>query len=137
MNVTPYLFFNGRCDEALAFYGDALGARVEMLSRFNEAPELPPGVPASHGEKVMHVSLRIGDSVVMASDGMGGNASEFKGFSLSLDYADVDQARRAFDALAQGGRILMPMDETFFATIFGMVCDRFGVQWMVGVMQKS
>ena len=136
MQVTPYLFFSGRCDEALAFYRDALGAKVEMLSRFSEAPELPPGVSPDHGAKVMHVSFRSGDSVLMASDGMADGAAQFKGFSLSLDYADVDQARRAFEALAQGGKVLMPLDATFFATIFGMVCDRFGVQWMVGVMHK-
>ena len=136
MQVQPYLFFNGRCDEALAFYRDALGAQVERLSRFREAPELPPGVPADHGDKVMHVSFRIGDSVLMASDGMAGGPGEFKGFSLSLDYADVDRARRAFDALAQGGTVLMPLQATFFASLFGMVGDRFGVQWMVGVMHK-
>ena len=137
MQVTPYLFFNGRCDEALAFYRDALGAQVERLSRFNEAPQLPPGATPDHGDKVMHVSFRVGDSVLMASDGMPDGAAQFTGFSLSLDYEDVDQARRAFEALSQGGKIVMPLDATFFATLFGMVCDRFGIQWMVGVMHKS
>ena len=137
MQVTPYLFFKGRCDEALAFYRDALGATVDRIARFKEAPEQPPGASAEHADKVMHASFRVGDSQLMASDGMADGTTQFKGFALSLDYADVAQARRAFDALAQGGKVVMPMDQTFFATIFGMVTDRFGMEWMVGVMQKS
>ena len=135
MQVQPYLFFNGRCEEALAFYRDALGAKVDMLMRFKDAPE-QSGAPAGNGDKVMHASFHVGDSLLMASDGMADGTTEFKGFSLSLNYADVDEARRAFDALAQGGRVVMPLDKTFFATIFGMASDRFGVQWMVGVMPK-
>ena len=137
MQVQPYLFFEGRCEEAIEFYRQALGAQVEMLMRFKDSPEPPsPDCAPASGEKVMHVALRIGDSVVMASDGMAGGNPEFKGFSLSLDYADDAQARRAFEALAQGGKVVMPLDKTFFASIFGMVVDRFGVQWMVGVMSK-
>jgi PhnB protein len=136
MQIQPYLFFDGRCEEAIEFYRQALGAQVDMLMRFKDSPEPPAGdcAPAS-GDKVMHAALRIGDSVLMASDGMAaGNSPEFKGFSLSINLADEAQARRVFDALALGGTIVMPLDKTFFASIFGMVGDRFGVQWMVGVM---
>jgi PhnB protein len=136
MQIQPYLFFNGRCEEAIEFYRQALGAQVDMLMRFKDSPEPPPAdrAPVS-GDKVMHAAFRIGDSVLMASDGMAaGNAPEFKGFSLSLNLADEAQARRVFDALAQGGNIVMPLAKTFYASIFGMVRDRFGVQWMVGVM---
>lgn len=137
MHIQPYLFFNGRCEEAIEFYRQALDAQVDMLMRFKDSPQAPSGdcAPQS-GDKVMHASLRIGDSVVMASDGMGDGAPEFKGFSLSLGFDEDAQARRAFDALAQGGTVVMPLGPTFYASIFGMVADRFGVQWMVGVMLK-
>ncbi len=137
MQVQPYLFFDGRCEEAIEFYRQALGAQVEMLMRFRDSPEPPPpGCAPNSGDKIMHAALRIGDGVVMASDGMANGTPEFKGFSLSLDYPDEAQARRVFDALAHGGNVVMPLDKTFFASIFGMVADRFGVQWMVGVMSK-
>lgn len=134
MQVQPYLFFDGRCEEAIDFYRQALGAQVDMLMRFRDSPEPPIGAAPGSGDKVMHAALRIGDSVVMASDGMAGGQPEFKGFSLSLNLGDEAEARRVFDALAQGGTVTMPLGKTFFASIFGMVGDRFGVQWMVGVM---
>jgi len=136
MHIQPYLFFDGRCEEAVEFYRQALGAQVDMLMRFKDNPEPPPeGQGPANGDKVMHAALRIGDSVLMASDGMAaGNAPEFKGFSLSINLSDEAQARSVFDALAQGGSVVMPLAKTFYASIFGMVRDRFGVQWMVGVM---
>jgi PhnB protein len=139
MQIQPYLFFDGRCEEALDFYRDALGAQVEMLMRFTDSPEPPGGACAPGNEdKVMHAAFRIGDSVVMASDGMAaGGQPEFKGFSLSLNLADEGAARRVFEALSKDGKVVMPLDRTFFASIFGMVSDRFGVQWMVGVMPAS
>ena len=137
MQVQPYLFFQGRCEEAIDFYRQALGAQVERLMRFGESPDHSQagGAPGQENQ-VMHAALRIGDSMLLVSDGMSGGQPEFKGFSLSLDYPDEAQARRVFDALAQGGKVVMPLDKTFFASIFGMVSDRFGVQWMVGVMSK-
>jgi PhnB protein len=129
---TPYLFFDGRCEEALEFYKKALGAKVEMLMRFKESPDPPPPDCApTDSNKVMHASLRIGDAVVMASDGMAQGKPEFKGFSLSVDAKDEADADRKFAALADGGQVQMPLGETFFARRFGMVADKFGVGWMV------
>ena len=129
MQVQPYLFFNGRTEEALTFYRDAIGARIEMLMRNRDAPEPPVGCPPDSGDQVLHAAFRIGDSVLLASDGPvpGG----FNGFALSLYGSDAADVRRKFDALAAGGRVNMPVSETFFATAFGMLVDRFGVHWMV------
>ena len=135
MQIQPYLFFNGRCEEAINFYRKALGAEVEMMMRFNESPDpLPPGMLAPGFEnKVMHASVRIGGAVVMASDGMAAGDTEFKGFSLSIDAPDAASVDRLFNALAEGGSVTMPAGKTFWSPWFGMVTDRFGVGWMVGV----
>lgn len=134
MHVQPYLFFEGRCEEAIKFYKRAVGAEVLMLMRFGESPELPPpgAVPSGSEDKVMHACLRIGDTEVMASDG-GCNAGSrgFQGFSLSLSIADEAEAGRVFAALADGGEVRMPLGRTFFSPCFGMLADRFGVGWMV------
>ena len=129
MQIQPYLFFNGRTEEALHFYRDAIGARIEMLMRNRDAPEPPVGCPPDSAEQVLHAAFRVGESVVLASDGPvpGG----FNGFALSLYASDAADARSKFDALAAGGRVSMPVSETFFATAFGMLVDRFGVHWMV------
>jgi PhnB protein len=136
MAVQPYLFFNGRCEEAVEFYQHALGAEVGMLMRFKESPEPPPPdkVPAGSGEKVMHAELKIGDTVVMASDGNCTGEPQFAGFSLSLTVANAVDADRVFNALAEGGQVQMPMGPTFWSPRFGMVADRFGVGWMINVM---
>jgi PhnB protein len=135
MLVQPYLLFNGRCEEALDFYRDTLGVTIEMLMRFKDSPEPPsPDCAPVSGELVMHASFRIGDSVLMASDGQGNDAPDFKGFSLSLTTADVDEAQRKFTALGEGGQVVMPLGRTFFAPGFGMLVDRFGVSWMVLAM---
>ena len=133
--VQPYLFFGGRCDEAIAFYRTALGAEVEMIMKFKDSPEPPPpGVlPPGFENKVMHASFRVGGSTVMASDGCG-QESTFGGFSLSLAVATEAEADRAFNALAQGGQITMPLAKTFWSPRFGMVTDRFGLGWMVSVV---
>ena len=135
MQIQPYLFFNGRCEEAVEFYRKALGAEVEMMMRFKDSPDpLPPGMLAPGFEnKVMHASLRIGGAVIMASDGMAADATEFKGFSLSIDAPDAAGVDRLFNALAEGGTVTMPAGKTFWSPWFGMVTDRFGVGWMVGV----
>jgi PhnB protein len=135
MTIQPYLFFNGRCDEAIEHYTRALGAQVEMRMRYREAPDPPPPgmLPPGSEDKVMHASLRIADAVVMMSDGTCGGAPAFDGFSLSYTARDEAAARRAFDALAEGGSITMPMGRTFWSPCFGMLKDRFGVGWMVTV----
>jgi PhnB protein len=136
MYLQSYLFFDGRCDEAIEFYRKALGAKVEMLMRFKESPEPPaPGcMPAGSENKVMHSSLRIGDTVVMASDGMCTGKPSFQGFSISIAVANEAEADRVFAALAEGGQAQMPLAKTFWSPRFGMVADRFGVSWMVGVV---
>jgi PhnB protein len=135
MFVQPYLFFDGRCDEALAFYQAKLGAKVEMLMRFKESPEPPPPgcLPENSDEKVMHASFRIGDTVVMASDSMARGEPAFKGFSLSITAANEREADRLFEALGDGGQVQLPLAKTFFSPKFGMVADKFGVSWMVVV----
>ena len=133
MKIQPYLFFDGQTDEALAFYRRVLGAEVLMLMRFNESPDPPPPgmVPPGSENKVMHACMRIGDSEVMASDGMCAGKPAFEGVSLSLDVSSEAEADRLFNALAEGGQVQMPIGKTFFSPRFGMVADRFGVSWMV------
>ncbi len=131
--VQTYLFFEGRCEEAIEFYQQALGAEVMMLMRFKDSPEPPqPGCVAPGSEnKIMHASFRIGDNIVMASDGRCTGKANFQGFSLSLTMPAEAEAKRLFAALADGGQVLMPQAKTFFSPCFGMVADRFGVLWMV------
>ncbi len=135
MQVQPYLFFDGRCEEAVEFYRRALGAEVTMLMRFKESPEPPqPGmVPPGAENKVLHACFRIGDSVVLASDFNCTGQANFQGFSLSLSVRDEAEAKRRFAALADGGQAQMPLAKTFFSPSFGVVADRFGVSWMVYV----
>ena len=132
MPVQPYLFFNGCCEEAIEFYQKALGAEVMMQLRFAQAPDQSMILPGN-AEKIMHARLRIGDAIVLMSDGMCSGEAKFDGFSLSLTVADVADADQRFNALAEGGQIRMPLDKTFFSPRFGMVADKFGVGWMVYV----
>ncbi|RYU57155.1 VOC family protein [Methylolobus aquaticus] len=134
MHVRTYLFFDGRCDEALAFYREALGAEVEALMRFSENPDPPTAdcqMPPGWENKVMHASLRIGDTTLMASDGRSAQQPDFQGFSLVLNAADEAEADRLFAVLNEGGHVQMPLGKTFFSPRFGMVADRFGVSWMI------
>ena len=133
MKIEPYLFFDGRCEEAIEFYKKTLGAKVEMLMRFKDSPEPhPPGMlPPGSENKVMHAYLQIGESKVMASDGQCSGHPSFQGFSLSLVVRDEAEAERLFKSLADGGQVQMPLEKTFFSPRFGMVADRFGVSWMV------
>jgi len=135
MLVQPYLFFDGKCEEAVEFYRRALGAEVEMMMRFRDCPEpAQPGmVPPGFENKVMHAALRVGDTMVLASDGRCLGQPEFRGFALSLTAANEAEADRLFAALADGGQVQMPLSKTFFSPRFGMVADRFGVVWMVYV----
>jgi PhnB protein len=136
MVVQAYLNFDGRCEEALEFYQRALGAKVEMLMRMRESPEpLPPGmVPPGSDNKVMHCAFMIGESLLMASDGACRSAPSFKGVTLSIAVNSVAEADRVFNALADGGQVKMPIDKSFWSPRFGMISDRFGVQWMVNAI---
>jgi len=142
MQVQPYLSFEGRCEEAIEFYKKALGAKVEMMMRFKDAPQgsMPGDCGPVLQEKIMHAALKIGDTTVMASDGrMQGKPAAFQGISLSLDLKTRGDAERTFKALSEGGQVQQPLTETFFSPAFGMVADRFGVSWMVlvpGQMNK-
>ncbi len=135
MLIEPYLFFDGRCEEAIEFYRRALGAEVISMSRFKDSPEPPPPgtAPEGTGDKVMHASLRIGSTTVMVSDGSCAGKPSFTGFSLSISVSNVADAERRFAALAEGGQVRMPLAETFWTPRFGMLTDRFGVGWMVNV----
>ncbi len=135
MQVQPYLFLDGRCEEAIEFYRSKLGAQVTTLMRFKDGPEpqQPGMVPPGSENKVMHASLRIGDATVMASDGRCLGRPSFQGFSLSLTVPNAAEAERLFAALADGGQVQQPLTKTFFSERFGMVADRFGVPWMIVV----
>ena len=137
--IQPYLFFNGRCEEAVEFYRGALGAEVEMMMRYKESPEPPkPGmVPPGFENKIMHTSFRVGQTTVMASDGCSEEKPAFEGFSLAVSVRDEKEAERVFGALANGGQVRMPLAKTFWSPLFGMVADRFGIGWMVSVPHKD
>lgn len=137
-SIQPYLFFSGRCEEAIEFYRHAIGAELGMLMRFNESPDPPPPGVLQPGfeTKVMHAAFRIGDTTVMASDGRDDKGG-FQGISLSLTVTDADEAHRTFDALADGGLVQMPLEKTFWSPCFGTLVDKFGVSWMVGVAGET
>ena len=132
MQLQPYLQFDGRCEEAVTFYRDALGAEIVMLMRFKDSPD-PGMVPPGAENKVMHMRFRIGETTVLASDGRCVGKPSFQGFSLCLTVASDAEAEHFFNALADGGQVQMPLASTFFSSRFGMVADRFGVGWMVYV----
>ena len=135
MQVQPYLCFEGRCEEAIEFYRRALGAEMTALMRFKDmpGPYPPDAIPPGGENKVMHASLRVGDSVVLVSDGRCTGKATFEGVYLALQVPDAATAERLFAALAEGGQVQMPLSETFWSPRFGMVADRFGVSWMVNV----
>jgi PhnB protein len=132
MQLQPYLFFEGRCEEAARFYERALGAKIEKIVYFKDSPD-PKMCPSPDGNKVMHMSLRIGDQTVLASDGQCGGQPRFQGVSLSLQVSGEAEAKRLFAALSEGGQVQAPLTKTFFSPAFGMVADRFGVSWMIHV----
>jgi PhnB protein len=133
MKIQPYLSFDGRCEEAIEFYKKAVGAEVDMLMRWKDAPDKSMAT-SENADKVMHSSLRIGEATVMMSDGRNTGHPEFKGFSRSLMPATAAEAEKLFAALSDGGQVTMPLGKTFFSPCFGMVADKFGVSWMVVVM---
>jgi len=130
--VQPYLFFNGRCEEAVEFYRSAVGAELTMLMHFKDSPDTSMVRPGDEN-KVMHGRLRIGEPTVLVSDGQCGGHASFEGFSLSLTAPNDADAEKLFAALSEGGQVQMPISKTFFASRFGSVADRFGVSWMIYV----
>lgn len=131
--IQPYVFFSGQCEEAIEFYKKTIGAEVVFMMRYDDSPtpHQPGMVPEGWGQKIMHTTLRIGGSEIMCSDGCG--SQPFSGFSLSLSVPDEAEARRAYDALVEGGEVNMPLTKTFWSPAFGMLKDRFGMEWMVSV----
>ena len=134
--VEPYLFFSGHCEEALRVYESVLKARIEFMMRFSESPEPMEGLPPNFEEKIMHASLMIGDSRIMACDGPESTGT-FSGVALSVSLPTEEQVRSAFEALSQGGSVQMPLQETFWSPMFGMLTDRFGVPWMLTVTGEA
>ena len=130
MSVTPYLFLDGRCEDAIEFYKKALGAEVSMMMRFKKSPDTASCSPGCEN-KIMHACIKISGAPVMLSDGRNEGKTKFEGFSLSLDPKTDAEAKKMFTALAEGGQVQMPLTETFFAKSFGMVADKFGVGWMI------
>ena len=139
MVVQPYLNFDGRCEEAVEFYKSAVNAEVLMMMRHNQSPEPPPPgmVPPGSENKIMHEALKIGNSMVMGSDGACSGNPVFKGITLSLTADNDADAKRFFDGLSQGGKVHQPLMKTFFASQFGILADRFGVHWMVLVTPQQ
>ena len=135
MRTEPYLFFEGRCEEAIEFYRGAIGAEVTMMMRFGESPD-PESCGTGDKNKILHAAFKIGDSTVMASDGHCSNKPVFNGFALSIIVEDLGKCDQMFNALADGGNPFMPLAKTFYAEKFGMVTDRFGVMWMLMVYPK-
>ena len=130
MNVQTYLFFEGRCEEAIEFYRRVLDAKVDEMLRYKDSPDPEMIIPGSE-QRIMHASLRIGDTTLMASDDCRSNKTGFQGFSLSVTASDAAEAERLFNALADGGQVQMPLGKTFWSPYFGMTKDRFGVGWMI------
>jgi PhnB protein len=128
--VQPYLFFDGKCEEALDFYKGAIGAKVDMMMRFKEAPDQSQMQPNT-GEKVMHAAFHVGTTQVLASDGHCAGKPSFQGFGLALNAKNDAEAEKLFTAVGNGGQVLQPLTKTFFASKFGMVADKFGIMWMV------
>ena len=133
MKVQPYITFGGRCEEALEFYKKSIGAEVTSLMRWKESPDKDMKGPPGYEEKVMNAAFRIGETQMMADDGMGEKTAEFKGMTLCIEVADDIEAKRVFTALGEGGKVTMPLAQTFWTSSFGMLTDKFGVPWMVTV----
>jgi PhnB protein len=133
--VQPYLFFQGRCEEALEFYKRSIGAEVVLMMRMKDTPDPSMRQPGIDPEKIMHVSFKVGETIVMASDGCETTTPKFEGFALSISVATEAEADRKFNALSEGGKVTMPLEKTFWSPRFGMLTDRFGVMWMISVMQ--
>ena len=132
MRVESYLFFKGQCEEAMNFYKDTVGLEVLFMMRFSESPDQSMTQPGME-DKIMHASVKIGDTPLMMSDGDCNGEMEFKGSSLSIGLDNEDEAKRIFDAMSAGGTVTMPLMKTFWSPCFGMFKDKFGIDWMINV----
>ena len=130
MQVQPYLFFDGSCDEAIEFYKKAIGAKVGMLMRWKDSPDKSM-CTASNADKVMHAQFQVGETAILASDGRNSGQPKFDGFALTIAVQNEAEADQMFGALGEGGQVTMPMSKTFFSPRFGMLADKFGVHWMI------
>lgn len=130
MQIQPYLFFDGRCEEAIEFYKQALGAEVQMMMRFKDSPEGAMNPPGNEN-KIMHANIRIGETIVLCSDGRCEGKATFQGFALSLTVKTEAEGKKFFAAITAGGQVQMPLTKTFFSPSFGMAADKFGVTWMI------
>ena len=137
MYIEPYVFFEGRCEEAIEFYRRAAGAEVVMIMRYSESPEPPTHVPPGSEQKIMHSMIKIGDSNVMMSDGRCSGQPTFQGISLAITVANKAEAERVFKGMGEGGQVVQPPIETFFSPSFGMLTDKFGIMWMVVADQEA
>lgn len=130
MQLNPYLAFNGTCEEAFKFYESCLGGKIESVSRFAGSP-MEKHMPAGWGDKIMHARLRVGDTILMGSDGGPEHYQKPQGTSIALMVDTAEEAERVFQALSEGGSVQMPIQQTFWAVRFGMLADRYGVPWMI------
>ncbi len=137
MKVQAYISFAGRCEEALTFYKKSIGAEITGLMRWKDSPDASMKGPPGYEEKVMNVSFRVGETLLMADDGMSENKAEYKGITLAIEVADDVEAKRIFTALGEGGKVMMPLMKTFWSSSFGMLTDKFGVPWMVNVQSSE
>lgn len=130
MRVNPYLVFNGRCEEAFTFYAECLGGKIEAMLPHAGTPA-EGHVPAEWREKIMHARLSVGEDVIMGSDAPPGHFEQPKGFSVTIQLTEPAEADRIFQRLSEGATVTMPIQQTFWASRFGMLVDRFGTPWMV------
>jgi PhnB protein len=132
MQCNTYLFFNGNCEAAFAFYEKLLGGKIEAMLTHEGSPA-EGSVPADWQKKILHARMKIGDTVLMASDAPPGRQHQAGGFSVNIGLQDPAEGERIFNKLAEGGTVIMPFQETFWALRFGMLHDRFGIPWMINV----
>ena len=128
--LCPYVFYDGNCEAAFKFYEKALGAKIEMLLRNEEAPPEMPS-PPERKKKIMHGQISFDDDILMGADSPPGHFQKPQGFSVTLTVDDPADAEQKFKALSEGGAVNMPFAPTFFAKGFGMCVDQFGIPWMV------
>jgi len=137
MKVQAYITFGGRCEEALEFYKKSIGAEITSLMRWKESPDKGMKGPPGCEEKIMNAVFRIGETELMADDGMGEAPAQFKGMTLAIEVTDDAEAKRVFTELGEGGSVKMPLAKTFWTSSFGMLTDKFGVPWMVNVASSK